>query len=204
MALQPFTGQLDPTPAAPALQPFTGELDPTPGQGGGTVENIGMGLLRGAKDVVDTGAQLLASGFDKLARTKEGEKVRQMNEAGKAEFEKGYGGSTAASLGRVGGQVLTTLPVGGVLGAGARAAGAVSPRAASTPARVCSSRASRRRSWCACPPLRTDRVSRAQPRWVYTIGASVYGSHASRSTEDRRMGRPVAASTFTTVVVARA
>lgn len=124
MALQPFTGQLDPTPAAPALQPFTGELDPVKGQGGGVAENIGAGLVRGAKDVIDTGAQWLASGFDKIAGTNEGARVQAMNEAGKAEFDKGYGGSTAASVGRVGGQVLATLPVGGALGAGVRAVGA--------------------------------------------------------------------------------
>lgn len=122
--LQPFTGQLDPVPAAPALQPFTGELDPVKGQGGGTIENIGAGLLRGAKDVVDTGAQFLASGFDKIAGTSEGARVEAMNTAGKSEFDQQYGGSTAASIGRVGGQIAATLPVGGVLGAGVKATGA--------------------------------------------------------------------------------
>lgn len=124
MALQPFTGQLDPVPPAPALKPFTGELDPVKGEGGGVLQNIGAGIARGAKDVIDTGAQMLASGFDKIAGTKEGERVQAMNKAGTAEFDRDYGGSTAASVGRVGGQVLATLPVGGALGAGARAAGA--------------------------------------------------------------------------------
>lgn len=113
--------------SAPAAGPWAKYATPAElakGQGGGTIENAAMGVLRGAKDVVDTGAQWLASGFDKLAGTNEGERVRQMNEAGKAEFERGYGGSTAASVGRVGGQVLATLPVGGALGAGVRAAGA--------------------------------------------------------------------------------
>lgn len=102
------------------------------GQGGGAVENFGMGLLRGAKDVVDTGAQWLASGFDKIAGTGEGGRVKSMNDAGQAEFDRGYGDSTAASLGRVGGQIAATLPVGGALGAGVKAAGtaAAAPRVA--------------------------------------------------------------------------
>ena len=109
MALQPFTGQLDPEPAAPALKPFTGELDAVKGEGGGVLQNIGAGIARGAKDVIDTGAQLLASGFDKIAGTKEGDRVQAMNKAGTAEFDKDYGGSTAASVGRVGGQVLANV-----------------------------------------------------------------------------------------------
>lgn len=74
-----------------------------------------MGVLRGAKDVIDTGAQALASGFDKLAGTKEGERVRAMNDAGKADFKAEYGDSTAADVGRVTGQVAATMPVGGFL-----------------------------------------------------------------------------------------
>lgn len=101
------------------------------GQGGSAAENFGMGLLRGAKDVIDTGAQWLASGFDKIAGTDEGVRVKAMNDAGQAEFDRGYGGSTAASLGRVGGQIAATLPVGGAIGAGVKAAGAAvaAPRA---------------------------------------------------------------------------
>lgn len=89
--------------------------------------NLGMGVARGVKDVIDTGAQILSSGFDKIAGTKEGERVRGLNEAGNKDFAQNYGDSTAASVGRVGGNVLATLPVGGVIGQGvklgARAAG---------------------------------------------------------------------------------
>lgn len=101
------------------------------GKGGSIVENIGTGLLRGAKDVVDTGAQWLASGFDKLAGTNEGARVQAMNEAGQADFDQGYGGSTAANVGRVGGQIAATWPVGGALGAGVKALGsaAAAPQA---------------------------------------------------------------------------
>lgn len=88
----------------------------------GMLEAGGMGVLRGAKDVIDTGAQWLASGFDKLAGTNEGNRVRQLNEAGKAEFDQRYGDSTPAGVGRFAGNVAATWPVGGVLGAGAKAA----------------------------------------------------------------------------------
>lgn len=91
----------------------------------GTLESAGAGVLRGAKDVIDTGAKALASGFDKIAGTNEGARVAEMNAAGKKEFEDQYRGNTAASVGRVAGQVAATLPVGGFLGQGVRAAGAV-------------------------------------------------------------------------------
>lgn len=81
------------------------------------IGNFAMGAARGAKDVIDTGAEWLSSGFDKLAGTNEGERVKAMNASGKADFEKQYGDSTAASVGRVGGQVLATLPVGGAIAA---------------------------------------------------------------------------------------
>lgn len=89
----------------------------------GVIEGTVAGFGRGAKDVLDTGAQWLSSGFDKIAGTKEGERVRAMNEQGKSEFKKDYGDSTAASLGRVGGNIAATWPVGGILGAGVRGLG---------------------------------------------------------------------------------
>lgn len=100
--------------------------------GPGAVQSFGAGVLRGAKDVIDTGAQLLATGFDKVAGTQEGQRVAAMNSAGKADFDKEYKDSTAASVGRVAGQVAVTLPVGGALGAGVKAAGAAGalPKAA--------------------------------------------------------------------------
>lgn len=104
----------NPTNQAPARSP-----------GPGMLESLGMGAARGVKDVIDTGAGWLASGFDKLAGTREGERVKAMNEAGKADFKRDYGDSTAASIGRVGGNIAATLPVGGLLGAGVRGAGAV-------------------------------------------------------------------------------
>lgn len=119
----PWSKYAAPTTTAPAAAVPQRESQ---GSGGSSaVGNFGAGLLRGAKDVVDTGAHLLASGFDKIAGTDEGARVQAMNDAGKAEFKQGYGGSTAASLGRVGGQVAATLPVGGALGAAVKMGGAV-------------------------------------------------------------------------------
>lgn len=89
----------------------------------GVIEGTVAGVGRGFKDVLDTGAQWLSSGFDKIAGTKEGERVRAMNEQGKSEFKKDYGDSTAASFGRVGGNIAATWPVGGILGAGVRGLG---------------------------------------------------------------------------------
>lgn len=82
---------------------------------------VGIGLARGVKDVIDTGAQALASGFDRIAGTREGERVAAMNQAGKEQFARDNP-TISASLGRVGGNVAATLPVGQVLGGAAQAA----------------------------------------------------------------------------------
>jgi hypothetical protein len=76
---------------------------------------LGMGLVRGAKDVVDTGADFLS----RLGGSEENARVKAMNEAGKAEFTSQYGDNTGASIGRFGGNVLATMPVGGILAKGA-------------------------------------------------------------------------------------
>ncbi len=96
------------------------------GQGGSILGNTLMGVARGAKDVIDTGAEWLS----RLGPAGENERVRAMNEAGKREFDQGYGGSTAASIGRIGGNVAATLPAGGVLGYGLRAAAPLAGSAA--------------------------------------------------------------------------
>lgn len=91
-------------------------------QAGDAIKNAGVGIARGVKDVIDTGAQGLASGFSAMTGSGEGDRVRAMNKDGNAEYDKNYGDSTAASIGRVGGNILATLPVGGALGAGTRLA----------------------------------------------------------------------------------
>ena len=81
------------------------------------------GGARGVKDVIDGGAYWAAKGFDKLAGTNQADMVQAMNEAGKADFKQNNP-SPGASIGRLGGNILATLPVGPVLGAGANAVGA--------------------------------------------------------------------------------
>lgn len=87
----------------------------------GVVDASVAGLGQGIRNVIDKPAELLAGVFSKS----EAERVQRMNAENKAANEQAYGGSTAYGAGKVGGEILTTLPVGGALGAGVRAAGAV-------------------------------------------------------------------------------
>lgn len=96
------------------------------GTGGSAIGNTLVGIGRGIKDVIDTGADYLS----RLGPAGENERVQAMNAEGKANFDAQYGGSTAASLGRIGGNVVATLPAGGVLGYGIRAAAPLAGAAA--------------------------------------------------------------------------
>lgn len=104
------------------------------------IASLPGGLARGFKDVVDTGAEYLAKGYDKLTGADkptlsglvtgqqggEAARVRAMNEAGKAEFEaakEATGNRVLPELGRIGGQILATSPAVKVLGSGAKAVG---------------------------------------------------------------------------------
>lgn len=95
------------------------------------------GVLRGGKDVIDTGAELLAKGYDKLTEADaptlsslvtgqapgEAARIRAMNQAGKAEFEaakEATGNRLAPEVGRVGGQVLATSWIPGAFAKGAQ------------------------------------------------------------------------------------
>lgn len=94
-------------------------------------------MARGAKDIVDTGAEFLAKGYDKMTgadaptlstlitgeKTGEAARVRAMNEAGKQDFADNTKGSYVAPVARVAGNALATAPVVSALGAGAGAAG---------------------------------------------------------------------------------
>ncbi|MDP3164363.1 MAG: hypothetical protein Q8N06_02750 [Hydrogenophaga sp.] len=98
------------------------------------------GLVRGLKDIVDTGAQWLATGYDKATggdeqtlsslvtgqRPGEGGRVRRMNEAGKQDFKDAQerAGAGGSDVSRVVGNIVATAPVGGVLGFGAKTLGA--------------------------------------------------------------------------------
>lgn len=80
-------------------------------------------FLRGAKDIVDTGAEYLS----RLGGDKEAARVKEMNDAGDAEFSRAVestGNHVRAGVGRVSGNIAATLPVGGVLAVPAKALGA--------------------------------------------------------------------------------
>lgn len=78
---------------------------------------IVMGALRGGKDVLDTGAEIVSrlGGADEAAR------IKAQNDAGKAQFQQEYGNSGLAGAARTGGNIIATLPVGGALAAPVRA-----------------------------------------------------------------------------------
>lgn len=86
--------------SAARLEPFT--------------EGLVMGGVRGAKDVVDTGAHGLSWAAEKIApQTFAGETARVANEnaEGKAAFKRDYGDSIGADFGRVIGQIAATGPL---------------------------------------------------------------------------------------------
>ena len=125
------SGKRSPTDVEKIIQRVAAVTSPA----GGLVDaatggKMSVGAARGFKDIADTGAELLAKGYDKLTGSgpnvsslvtgqPSGEyaRLKADNEAGKADFASTYGDSTAAKFGRLSGQVAGTYPVGGVLGA---------------------------------------------------------------------------------------
>ena len=76
-----------------------------------------VGAYRGLQDITDVGYTAVTEALGiKGARE---ESARQ-----KAQFEQQYGGMAGAEIGRVGGQIIGTAPVGGILG---KAVGSVAP-----------------------------------------------------------------------------
>lgn len=98
---------------------------------GAVMDETGLlGVARGAKDVVDTGAEALAGLYDRVAGRgvtslvtgSAADRVRAANEAGRAEYDTAIQNPLRNMLGRVAGQAVVTAPVGGVLAAPVRAA----------------------------------------------------------------------------------
>lgn len=81
-----------------------------------------MSPLRGAKDILDTGAQGLAK---LLGGREEAAKVKATSETEKAQYEQDTSGSMVAPVGRFAGRLAATAPVIGGVG---RAVGTVAPR----------------------------------------------------------------------------
>lgn len=105
----------EPAKAAPSFgEMFKAEL----------MTSLPGGIARGFKDIVDTGAQGAAWLADKVTGGNQAQQVKAQNEAGKGEFKAaqdlvGAGGSDVA---RVGGQIIATAPIGGLLAKGAQLA----------------------------------------------------------------------------------
>lgn len=80
------------------------------------------GVARGVKDVIDTGAGYLS----RLGGQGEVERIRSENDAGKADFTaaQGRAGAGGSDVARLGGQILATTPVAGIVGTGVKALGA--------------------------------------------------------------------------------
>lgn len=89
------------------------------------------GIRRGAQDVTDTMFKYGARGLDVLAPRDTGpsreEEIAAAAERQRAEYEKNYGDLAAASVGRLGGQVAATLPVGGLIAAPIKSAATMAP-----------------------------------------------------------------------------
>lgn len=104
-----------------------------------TIENFAAGAVRGVRDLIDrpaqwaaqaaprawgammpgnaiVQAQLQAAGQPRIGEG-EGERVAALNQQGRQDFERQYGDSTAATIGRIGGQVAGSIPVAGGIGA---------------------------------------------------------------------------------------
>lgn len=80
-------------------------------------------MARGFKDILDTGAEYAAKGFDKLTGSNQAPSVAQENQAGKQDFTKTTEGSIVAPVARIGGNILGTAPFVAATGAGTAAAG---------------------------------------------------------------------------------
>lgn len=83
-----------------------------------------VAIARGLKDIVDTGAEYLAAGYDKLRGPTqssliaggEADRVRAMNQAGRAEFDEATKGEVLPQVARVGGNLAVTVPAVNALG----------------------------------------------------------------------------------------
>ena len=89
------------------------------------------GIHRGAQDVTDTMLKYGARGLDVIAPRDAGpsreEDIAAAAARQRAEYEKNYGELAAAGVGRLGGQVAATLPVGGIIAAPLKSAATMAP-----------------------------------------------------------------------------
>lgn len=104
----------------------------------GVAKRFGIGLVRGAKDVLDTGAHGLANAASYVANkvlpesiaskiAQSAKETEASDVAARNQFDKEYSNSPAVSVGRTTGQVAATLPImpGGAMTGIAKASGAL-------------------------------------------------------------------------------
>lgn len=88
----------------------------------GLASRVGVGLLRGGKDVLDTSAHGLARATSAIADRllpeilagpirKSKDEMLSADKVGNEQFEKEYGNATSVGLGRLGGQIAATAPL---------------------------------------------------------------------------------------------
>jgi hypothetical protein len=94
--------------------------------------SLPAGILRGVTDVTDTAALLGAKGLDYLAprgaaAPTRAEDVQSIIDRNKARYNAFWGNQAPADIGRLGGQVLATLPIGGAVAAPIKAVAEMAP-----------------------------------------------------------------------------
>lgn len=149
-------------------------------------KRIGIGTMRGAKDVLDTGAHGLATGVsavaDRILPEKYAAKIRSSkdemlaaDQSGRDQYDKEYGDTTSANIGRLGGQIAITAPMmPAKLIQGVNAAAGALPTISATGARV------------AAPIMNRLRATTG----VGALGGATIGASTS-STNDRSLGENV-------------
>ena len=95
--------------------------------------SLPAGVLRGVTDVTDTAALLGARGLDYLVprgqapETTREEDIQASIDRRKAQYNKMWGDQAPADVGRLGGQIVATLPIGGAVAAPLKAAANMAP-----------------------------------------------------------------------------
>lgn len=167
------------------LEREQGAKKPTPSMGElFKRELLGSGpaaMVRGVKDVIDTGAQGLARVF---GGKEEADRVRAMNDAGKAEFAEATQGRVLPQIGRVAGNLALTIPAAQAVG------GAVSLAAPRLGAAISSAGM---RTGAAPAGL----AGRAADLGIRTAGGAVAGGMGATmvNPEDAGMGAAIGAAT---------
>jgi hypothetical protein len=111
---------------APVPWATTPDQDEWGGKPGSQGMPLVSGLIRGALDTADTGSNVLGSVFSAKA---DADATRARLAADRDEWNKKYGDSTAAQIGRVGGQIVSTAGPVGMVGRGIGAATQALPAA---------------------------------------------------------------------------